>query len=82
MSGEPASFEEALERLEEIVQRLEEGEIGLEESLSVYREGMLLHRFCQERLRRVEEELLTVLRENAPALPGDGQAPLGGTERA
>jgi exodeoxyribonuclease VII small subunit len=63
MSTTPANFEEAMERLEELVQRLEEGEIGLEESLAAYREGVSLHRFCQERLRKVEEELLTVLGE-------------------
>jgi len=66
MSGETLPFEEALERLEEIVHRLEEGEIGLEDSLAAYQEGMRLHRICQERLRRVEEELLVVLRDNAP----------------
>jgi exodeoxyribonuclease VII small subunit len=77
MSGEALPFEEALERLEEIVHRLEEGEIGLEESLAAYQEGMRLHRLCQERLRRVEEELLVVLRENAVpevAAPADPDA--------
>ena len=73
MSEKPASFEEAMERLEELVQKLEEGEIGLEESLAAYREGMGLHTFCQDRLRKVEEELLTVLRDaeaSADAPPG------------
>ena len=73
MSGETLPFEEALERLEEIVHRLEEGEIGLEDSLAAYQEGMRLHRLCQERLRRVEEELLVVLRDNTP--PEAEQAP-------
>jgi exodeoxyribonuclease VII small subunit len=55
------NFEDALSQLEGIVQELEEGEIGLEDSLKRYKEGMELHRFCQDRLRSVELELMKVL---------------------
>jgi exodeoxyribonuclease VII small subunit len=65
MKNKATRFEEALARLEEIVRELEEGEVGLEESLARYREGLELHRFCQERLARVERELLKVLGEDA-----------------
>lgn len=72
MKKKPASFEEALGRLEEIVSELEDGETGLEEGLARYREGLELHRFCQERLARVERELLKVLGEDQTAEEEDG----------
>ncbi len=69
----PSSFEDALERLEAIVARLEEGEVGLEESLEQYREGIRLHRYCQDKLRKVEQELMRVLKEDE--LEGAEQPP-------
>jgi exodeoxyribonuclease VII small subunit len=53
--GERPSFETALHRLEEIVHRLERGEITLDESLSAFREGSELVRFCLERLTAAEK---------------------------
>jgi exodeoxyribonuclease VII small subunit len=52
--GSP-SFETALNRLEEIVHRLERGEITLDESLSAFREGSELVRFCLDRLTTAEK---------------------------
>jgi exodeoxyribonuclease VII small subunit len=49
------SFENALARLEEIVHRLERGEITLDESLTAFREGSQLVRFCLERLTAAEK---------------------------
>jgi exodeoxyribonuclease VII small subunit len=49
------SFETALSRLEEIVHRLERGEITLDESLTAFREGSDLVRFCLERLTAAEK---------------------------
>ncbi len=65
------SFEQALGRLEEIVTRLEDGELPLEECLSQYREGLRLHKVCQERLARVEEELSRYLDEDGELRPLD-----------
>lgn len=67
MSAKARSFEEAMARLEELVTRLEEGDVGLEDSLKAYKEGMELHRFCQDRLRKVEQEVLKVLGEDEDA---------------
>ncbi len=52
--GAPPSFEAALARLEEIVARLEAGQVTLDESLSAFREGSGLVRFCIERLTAAE----------------------------
>lgn len=49
------SFETALSRLEEIVHRLERGEISLDESLTAFREGSDLVRFCLDRLTAAEK---------------------------
>jgi exodeoxyribonuclease VII small subunit len=76
----PESFEGALERLEDIVQELEDGQITLEDCLARYQEGIRLHRFCQERLGKVEEELARLLEDDgslSPWSPGstDGESP-------
>ena len=67
MKEKKPSFEQALARLEEIVEKLEEGEIGLEESLAQYREGIRLHKYCAEKLAKVEQELMRVLKEEEGA---------------
>jgi exodeoxyribonuclease VII small subunit len=59
------TFEAALHRLEDIVQRLERGEITLDESLSAFREGSELVRFCLERLNAAEKAVqLLMVGEN------------------
>ncbi len=71
MKEKKPSFEQALARLEEIVEKLEEGEIGLEDSLAHYREGIGLHKYCAEKLAKVEQELMRVLKEDdEPDLDG------------
>ena len=44
--SEPASFEEALQRLEESVGRLEAGDLKLEEALQVFEQGVAASRAC------------------------------------
>jgi exodeoxyribonuclease VII small subunit len=75
------SFEVALERLEDIVHELEEGDITLEQCLARYQEGLRLHRICQERLGKVEEELARLLGDDGTLSPwtlpdsvGDGES--------
>lgn len=67
--AETESFETALERLEDIVHNLEEGQMTLEECLASYQEGIRLHRLCQERLGKVEEELARLLEDNGQLAP-------------
>lgn len=66
----PVSFEAALGRLEEIVTRLERGEITLDESLSAFKEGSGLVRFCMERLSQAEATVQELIKGEAglPAL--------------
>lgn len=53
----PATFEQALTRLETIVHDLEDGRIGLEESLARYEQGVGLLRQCYELLARAERRI-------------------------
>ncbi len=71
------TFEEALGGLEEIVRRLEDGELPLEECLEQYREGLRLHKVCQDRLGKVEEELSRFLQDDGQL--GDSEEDPPGT---
>ncbi|MCH8961517.1 MAG: exodeoxyribonuclease VII small subunit [Bacteroidetes bacterium] len=51
---ENLTFEQALQRLEALVETLEDETAGLEEALQAYEEGVLLARFCLERLDTAE----------------------------
>jgi len=59
------TFEEAMERLNEIVERLERGNVGLEESLTLFEEGLKLHKFCSEKLKELELKLIEVQEDDA-----------------
>lgn len=51
------SFEAALERLEQIVAEMEAGRLKLDAMLKRYEEGMLLARFCSEKLEEAEKKI-------------------------
>jgi len=61
-SESPQNFEQALDRLEEIVRMLEQGEMPLDEALEVFEEGVRLSRFCHGKLRRAEQRVEILLR--------------------
>jgi len=48
------SFEQAIQRLEEIVQNLEGDLPHMDEAIRSYEEGVLLARYCLERLNSAE----------------------------
>ncbi len=51
---ENLTFEQALQRLEALVETLEDEAAGLDEALQAYEEGVLLARYCLERLDTAE----------------------------
>lgn len=51
------NFEQAISKLEQIIQNIETNEIDLEAALNKYKEGMELVKFCQEKLRDVEQKI-------------------------
>lgn len=51
------TYEEAVKRLEDIVSEMENTDISLDNSLSLYKEGIELAKFCEEKLNNVEGEV-------------------------
>jgi exodeoxyribonuclease VII small subunit len=70
-STEPASFEEAIDRLQELVDALEIGDVPLEQSLAVYEEGQRLIAFCQKKLAGAEETMKKLSKSNGDMTGND-----------
>ncbi|MFQ5568872.1 MAG: exodeoxyribonuclease VII small subunit [Rhodothermales bacterium] len=51
---EDLTFEQALQKLEALVQQLETDATSLDDALQAYEEGVLLARYCLERLDTAE----------------------------
>ena len=54
------SLEEAFEQVEETIERLEEEDITLEASFKAYQEGMKLLQYCNEKIDKVEKQVLKI----------------------
>lgn len=52
------TLEQTFERLEETIEKLEQEDISLEESFKLYKEGMKLIKACNDRIDKVEKEVL------------------------
>lgn len=57
------TLEQAFEKLEEMIGKLEQEDISLEESFKLYKEGMKLIKSCNDKIDKVEKEVLK-LNEN------------------
>ena len=51
------TYEEAIIRLEEIVEKLDSGEFSLDESMDLFKEGVVLTKFCNEKLNEYEKTI-------------------------
>ena len=56
-SGNPPSFEQAVQELETIVQQMEMGNLALDESFNAYKRGAELLQTCQTSLNNVEQQV-------------------------
>lgn len=54
-------FEEAMLQLEKVVQQLETGDVQLEDSIDLYKKGMELSTFCQQKLQHAEKQLVSIV---------------------
>jgi exodeoxyribonuclease VII small subunit len=52
-----ASYGEAVQELEQLVAALESGQLPLEQLLDRYQRGMVLLRYCRDRLQAVEDQV-------------------------
>ena len=51
------NFEQAIEELELIVRQIENNDVKLDVALEKYQQGMLLVKFCQDKLAEVEQKV-------------------------
>lgn len=61
METDSMKFEEAMLQLEKVVQQLETGDVQLEDSIDLYKKGMELSTFCQQKLQHAEKQLVSIV---------------------
>lgn len=61
---EKLSFEEALTQLEQTVSKLQQGQISLEESMTAFKEGVALSKYCADQLQEAEETMTKLIQED------------------
>lgn len=57
------TLEQTFEKIEKLIETLEQDEISLEDSFKAYQEGMKLIKICNDKINKVEKQVL-VLNEN------------------
>lgn len=58
------NFEAAIKQLESIIIKMENDEIDLEIAMEQYKKGVELIKFCQDKLRDVEQKIKILDQEN------------------
>jgi exodeoxyribonuclease VII small subunit len=53
----PASFEEAMAELQQLVAQMEGGELALEASITAYKRGSELVKYCVSQLDKVDSQI-------------------------
>ncbi len=56
-SNQPSSFEEAMTELEQLVAQMEAGELPLEASVTAYKRGSELVKYCAAQLDKVDSQV-------------------------
>ncbi len=57
-------FEEQIKELEEIINELETGEVDLDLSIEKYTKAMNLVKSCDEKLKKIDEQVSKLVTEN------------------
>ncbi|MCI9051104.1 MAG: exodeoxyribonuclease VII small subunit [Lachnospiraceae bacterium] len=58
MKEKEKSMEEAFEELNELLTKMDSDQISLEDSFKLYQEGVQLVRYCNEKIDKVEKQLM------------------------
>lgn len=58
------TFETNMAELEKMIDELESGEVHLEKSIEMYAKAMHLAKSCDEKLKKIEEQVSQILTEN------------------
>ena len=56
-------FEDSMKELEDIVKQLESGDLPLEESLKIFEKGVVLSRFCFNKLEEAEKRVSILIKD-------------------
>ena len=72
-SDQKPTFESALVELENIVTRMEGGQLSLEHSLSAYKRGAELLKFCQAQLADAQQQVRVLEAGTLKKLAGDDE---------
>lgn len=62
--AEERKFDDVLKELETIVTKLEEADVPLEDALNYYQKGIELSKWCDDRLKTVERQVVDLIDEN------------------
>ena len=57
-------FEEQIKELESIINELESGEVDLDTSIEKYNKAMSLVKSCDEKLKKIDEQVYKLVTEN------------------
>ena len=61
---ENKSFEENLSRLKEIVRLIQSGELNLDESIDIFKEGIELSKYLEDKLSSIENKAIKIFENN------------------
>lgn len=61
---ENKTFEENLARLKEVVRLIQSGELNLDESVEVFKEGIELSKYLEEKLSSIENKAIKLFENN------------------
>ena len=59
------TLEQTFAGLEEVIQKMERGDISLEESFKLYHEGMDMLKSCNDKIDKIEKQMLILDEEGA-----------------
>ena len=59
------TLEQIFAGLEEVIQKMERGDISLEESIKLYHEGMDMLKSCNDKIDKIEKQMLILDEEGA-----------------
>jgi len=62
MMAKKKTFEESMKQLEQIVEDLEDGDLPLEDALKKFEDGVLLSKFCFQKLDETEKKVSLLLK--------------------
>ena len=60
MEKKEKTLEESFRELEKLIEEMEDREISLEDSFAKYKEGVELLKICNQKIDRVEKQMLVI----------------------